>query len=176
MGFNASPHIFSLLHVHIFCIWETGVRHTHTQAQWGYGRTNRLWSEMNLFNQVLTPALPSSSSGGTLPSVEVRCITVPLSLVMWPSDYMGLYFELFPERESLFNILERINTYKWDPWNHEGKRKSGKTNKRNFCSLLRLHSFLLSYSSHTHRKLLNPKIYKPLLLRWCGCFTSTDLC
>lgn len=64
------------------------------------------------------------------PSVDIRCITVPLSLVTWPVDYTVLYFDLFLGRESHANTFKRINTYKWDPWNHKNKRKRGKTNKK----------------------------------------------
>lgn len=178
-GFNASLHIFSLLHVYLLksAVFERQEsdtcihRHSEeTSTQTGGGVkwicSTRSWHP--LFHPPALMAL--------LPSVGVRCITVLLSLAMRPSDYMGSYFELFLGRESRINIFWRITTYKWDPWNHECERKRGKTNKRNFCSLLRLRYFLHSYSSHTQRKLLNPKIYKPLVLRWCSCFTSTDFC
>lgn len=85
------------------------------------------------------------------PSVDIRCITVPLSLVMWPPDYTVLYFDLFLGRKSRINIFRRINTKKWDPWNHESKRKRGKTNKKLLQSA---QAALLSaqlFNSHTEK-------------------------
>lgn len=151
IGFYASLWVFSILpfrhiqnYVYAYAVFDRQKSdlciHRHTSVRTGYGLkcicSMRSWHL--LFHP---PALMALS-----PSVDVRCITVPLSLVMWPLDYMVLYFDLFLGRKSHINSFKRINTYKWEPWNHERERKRGKTKETcagcsgyiTFCSVIHL--------------------------------------
>lgn len=110
--------MFRIMFMHILCLTDSSQTYACTDTE-NTPVYEQIWSEMNLFNTLSWhPLFHPLALMALFPSVDIRCITVPLSLVMLPLDYMVLDFDLFLRKESHINIIKRINIYKWYSWNH----------------------------------------------------------